>query len=306
MRSFKSRLMNLVLRSLGAKKMFVNFANAEADPAAFLQAVKDARQSGDFLNEPPEKLAAQFKTEEIDVDGYPCQLVEFGTKKRVILFLHGGAYVLGMARLHWDMLKQVGVVADYHLAMFDYPLAPENKCASVVDSCLAAYDLLAERYGAENVVLMGDSAGGGLAMGLAMKLRDMGRPMPSKIALLYPWLDVTMSHPEAKGIEKNDHLLGVDGLIACGKHYAGELGVEHAYVSPWFGDVSDLHPIGIFTGTWDVLHPEGRDYAGKVKAAGGNAELHVYEQMQHAWLLLDMPETRKARKDICSFLSTGQ
>ncbi|MEM8857608.1 MAG: alpha/beta hydrolase [Chloroflexota bacterium] len=303
MRSFKSRLMNLLLRSLGAKKMFVNFADAQADPEAFLKAVTDARAGGDYLHEPPEKITSQTKCEQLDVNGNALHLLEFGSKKRVIFFLHGGAYVLGVARPYWDMVKKIGEGADCHLALFDYPLAPEHTCESVLESCMAAFDLLIERYGVENVVVMGDSAGGGLSMGLTLKLRDLERPLPNKIALLYPWLDVTMSHPEARGIESSDYLLGVDGLIACGKHYAGDLGVEHPYVSPWFADLAGLPPIGVFTGTWDVLHSEGRDFVGKVKATGGSVELNVYEQMQHAWLLFDMPETRKGLDDIRKFLS---
>ena len=214
MRSFKSRLMNLLLRSLGAKKMFANFAKAQNDPEKFLGAVQAARKAGDYLHEPPKKLTTKYPTERLDIPEYPCHLVKFGAKERVILFIHGGAYVLGVGRQYWGFLEKIGVGGDHHIAILDYPLAPENSCRDALASCLAAYRALVARYGAEQIMVMGDSAGAGLTMALSLKLRELGETLPSKNILLYPWLDVTMSHPEARGIEHKDYLLGVDGLIA--------------------------------------------------------------------------------------------
>ncbi len=302
MRSLKSRFINLLLKSFGAKKMFASF-NANVDSAeGFQAAVDQARAAGDYSSEPPEKLAQKYPTEMIDVDGFGLTLLEVGANKKVVYFLHGGAYVLGIGKVHWDFMEKVGKSADCHVAVFDYPIAPEFKAETAVDRSQKAFEVLVERYGAENVVLMGGSAGAGLAMGLSLKLRDEDKPQPSKVILLYPWLDVTMSHSEARGLEDKDLLLEVDGLIACGQHYAGDLGVEHPYVSPWFGSLENLPPTKIFTGSWDVLHPEGRDFAKKLKGAGNQAELFVYDQMQHAWLLFDMPESKKGLTQITNLI----
>lgn len=302
MRSLKSRFFNLLLRSFGAKKMFADF-DANVDSVEGFQAAVDrARAAGDYSSEAPEKLGQTYPAEMVDVDGFGLTLLEVGANKKVVFFLHGGAYVLGIGNVHWDLMEKVGKSADCHVAVFDYPIAPEFKAETALDRSHKAYEILVERYGAENVVLMGGSAGAGLAMGLSLKLRDEGKPQPSKVILLYPWLDVTMSHPEARGLEDKDLLLGVDGLIACGKHYAGDLGVEHPYVSPWFGSLENLPPTYILSGSWDVLHPEGRDFAKKLEAAGGQAEVFVFEQMQHAWLLFDMPESRKGLSQIAQLI----
>ena len=294
MRSLKSRVMNVLLRLLGAKQMFAEFHANVDSPDGFRVAVEKARSTGQFSNLPPEKLTSSFSTSQIDVNGFGLSLIEIGRKEKVIFFLHGGAYVLGIGNAHWDLMEKIGKLADCHVAVFDYPLAPEFTAEESLARTGDAYQLLLDRYGAENIVLMGDSAGAGLAMGFSMMLRDQAKPQPSHVVLLYPWLDVTMSHDEARAIEDKDLLLGVDGLIACGKFYAGDMGMEHPYVSPYFGDTAGLPPISVFTGTWDVLHPEGRDFVEKVKSAGGQAELFVYPEMQHAWLLFGMPESRDA------------
>lgn len=302
MRSLKSRIMNVVLRAFGAKKMFADF-HANVDSAeGFKVAVEKVRAKGQFSDRVPEKLVTAYTSEQINVSGFGLSLIEVGSQEKVIFFLHGGAYVLGIGDAHWSMMEKIGKLADCHVAVFDYPLAPEYKADEALDRSQEAFEILVKRYGAENVVLMGGSAGAGLAMGLSLKLQSEGRPQPSRIMLLYPWLDVTMSHPEARGLEKKNLILGVDGLIACGKHYAGDLGVEHPYVSPWFGELAGLPPVHVFTGSCDVLHPEGRDFVEKVRSAGGEASLSVYPEMQHGWLLFGIPESEKGIAEICAVL----
>ena len=298
MRSFKSRLMNLLLRMLGAKKMFAEFHQAKGSPKEFKAAVDKARSRNQNRSEPTEAFKQKYPYEGVDISGSKLHLHQIGSQKKVILFLHGGAYVLGLSAAYWDFMEKVGLGADCNVALFDYPLAPEYKCETAIEKTVQAYEYLTSQYAAKDIILMGDSAGGGLAMALSLYLRDLGKPQPNKTILLYPWLDVTMSHPEAKGVEPNDLLLSVDGLIACGEHYAGSLGVEHPMVSPWFGTLEALPPVHIFTGSWDILHPEGRDFSEKLKAAGSEAHLYTYPEMQHAWLLFDMPESRAGLEQI--------
>ena len=300
MRSFKSRLMNLLLRMLGAKKMFAEFHQTKGAPEEFQEAVAKARARNQNRSEPTEAFAQKYPYESVDINGSKLHLHQIGSRKKVVFFLHGGAYVLGLSAAYWDFMEKVGLGSDCQVALFDYPLAPEYKCETAIERTVQAYEYLLSRYDANEIILMGDSAGGGLAMALSLHLRDLGRPQPSTTILLYPWLDVTMSHPEARGGVSNDLLLGIDGLIACGEHYAGELGVKHPHVSPWFGSLEDLAPVHIFTGTWDVLHPEGRDFSEKLKAAGNEAHLYTYPEMQHAWILFNMPESQRALEQICS------
>lgn len=303
MRSFKSRLMNLLLRMLGAKKMFADFHQAKVSPEKFQAAVDQARTKNQNRSEPTAALVEKYRYEPIDIDGSKLHLHQIGNQKKVILFLHGGAYVLGLSAAYWDFMERIGSKSNCHAALFDYPLAPEYTCETAIERSLLAYEYLLTQYDASDIILMGDSAGGGLAMALSMHLRDLGKPQPSKTILLYPWLDVTMSHPEARGIEGHDLLLGIDGLVACGEHFAGELETTNPLVSPWFGSFGNLPPVHIFTGTWDVLHPEGRDFWGKLKAAGSEAHLYTYPEMQHAWILFNMPESNRAIEQICTAIA---
>ncbi|MFK7803054.1 MAG: alpha/beta hydrolase fold domain-containing protein [Anaerolineae bacterium] len=298
MRSIQSRLMNLLLRALGAKKMFVGFHQAKHSAEAFQAEVSKARSRNGDQSEPTEAFVQKYPHERIDVDGFALHIHQIGKRKRVGLFLHGGAYVLGISSAHWSLIEKMGIGGDCHMAMFDYPLAPEHDCTAAIEHTLRAYEILVERYGAEEVVLMGGSAGAGLAMALSLHLRDQGRPQPRSTVLLYPWLDVTMSHPYTKEFGHKDLLLGVDGLIACGEHYAGDRDTTDPLVSPWFGQLDDVAPVYIFSGTWDILHGEGRDFVEKIKSAGGEANLSAYPEMQHAWMLFGMPEAKKALEEI--------
>ncbi|MFT5194126.1 MAG: monoterpene epsilon-lactone hydrolase [Cellvibrionaceae bacterium] len=302
MQSIQSRLMNLLLRLLRTKKMFGDFYKAEHKPEKFQEILDKAHAGRGYQSKPADALVHKHLYEQVDIDGFALHIHQIGRRQKVVLSLHGGAYVLGIATAHWGFVEKVGMEGDCHIAVFDYPLAPEYTCTAVLEKTLKAYDLLVERYGVENVVLMGDSAGGGLAMALSLYLRDIGRPQPKSTILLYPWLDVTMSHSETRSIDSKDLILGIDGLITCGKFYAGERETTDPLVSPWFGDLAGVAPVYVFTGTWDVLHPQGRDFVEKVRSAGGEAELFAYPEMQHAWLLFGMPETKKAIEDICYIL----
>ena len=300
MRSFKSRMINLILKLLGMKKMFADF-HAKADSATdFKAAVDKARTRGGDSIKSQEKMSEQFPSEQIDIDGFALHLYQVGAQKKVLFFLHGGAYVLGLGDLHFSLMRSIGEGADCHVAIFDYPLTPEYTMTTIMERTAAAYTHLLQSYDAQEIVVMGDSAGAGLAAGLTYYLRDHELPAPSQVVLLYPWLDVTMSQPEARVIESKDYLLGVDGLIACGNYCAGELGVEHPFVSPLFGDVQNLPKMTVLSGTWDLLHPQSLDFVQKVEMAGGEIDLHVYEEMQHAWLLFDMPEAADGVKKICA------
>ena len=123
--------MNVLLRLLGAKKMFADFHANVGSPDGFKAAVEKARAGGQFSVLPPEKLTSAYSTEQIDVDGFGLSLIEVGQQEKVVYFLHGGAYVLGTGSAHWDLMEKVGKQADCHVAVFDYPLAPEHTAETV-------------------------------------------------------------------------------------------------------------------------------------------------------------------------------
>lgn len=164
------------------------------------------------------------------------------------------------------------------------------------------YKDLIETVGNENLVLMGDSAGGGLSLGLAEKMNNEGVSQPSQIILISPWLDVSMSNPEIIKTDKNDPFLGIEGLATAGKSYAGSSDLSNYLVSPINGNIDGLAKITIFTGTYDILYPDAKKFNKLAKEKGITINYIEYPKMIHVWVIMNMPEATKATEQIIELL----
>jgi acetyl esterase/lipase len=149
---------------------------------------------------------------------------------------------------------------------------------------------------------MGDSAGGGLALALAQALKAEGLPQPGHIALLSPWLDLTMSDPATLAHEARDPVLKTEAALAAARMYAGDLPLDDPRVSPILGEIEGLAGITVLTGTRDLLNPDARRFVARVQAGGQAAELIEYEGQVHAWMLLPLPEAHQARQQVADIL----
>jgi epsilon-lactone hydrolase len=219
-----------------------------------------------------------------------------------VMYLHGGAYVEGIFRWHWffiaQMVEQLGMTFTVPL----YPLAPEHDCATASAFVLDVYRELLGRHEPSQLVVMGDSAGGGLATSLTMQANSAGLARPAALVLLSPWLDVTMSDPTQEEIEKVDPLLSRPGPKAAGRWYAGAMSTADPRVSPLFGDLAGLPPTLMFCGTYDILVADARRLAARASAEGAEVEYHEEAGLMHVYPLLFFPESDKARERIAQFV----
>jgi acetyl esterase/lipase len=148
----------------------------------------------------------------------------------------------------------------------DYTLAPSGTAATGVDEVAGAVRAASERHGLTPIVA-GDSAGGGLAVAVACRLR--GTPAaPAHLALFSPWLDVAVRNPEARALDRRDPSLALPGLLVGGELWAGELGADDPSVSPLFADPTGLPPISLVVGTRDMLYPDAREFAASARSQG--------------------------------------
>ncbi len=220
-----------------------------------------------------------------------------------IFYLHGGGYAIDIAFVHWLFLKKLVKQTGASLSVPIYPLAPENKWDVSYSMVMAAYELAVAKYGAKNIVIMGDSAGGGYSLGLSQMLRDQGKPLPNKIVLLSPYIDLTAADPIQLELEKTDVLVTVKGIRDGGLLWAKERQDPASFpVSPLFHPVNDLPSMQVFAGTAETLYSDAIRLKQKGDEAGANISFHPYEDMQHVWMLLPIPEGRRAVKQIVNFI----
>jgi epsilon-lactone hydrolase len=220
-----------------------------------------------------------------------------------VMYIHGGAYVQGIFRWHWYF---IGVMAERLGMTFTvplYPLAPQHDCAAASAAVLGAYRELLAHDDPSRLVIMGDSAGGGLAMSLVIQAISAGLAKPAALVLLSPWLDVTMTDPAQIELEKVDPMLVRAGPKAAGRWYAGTMSTTDPRVSPIYGEIAGLPPILMFCGTHDILLTDARRLVARAAAEGTDVEYHEEPGLMHVYPLLFFPESRKARDHIVRFIS---
>lgn len=224
--------------------------------------------------------------------------------EKVILYFHGGAYYWNISKYNWSFAETIIDETNSTIVMPDYPLAPAATCDQVYSYISDIYDELVEKYGSKNIIIMGESAGGGLALGFAMSLQKENKPQPEQLILLAPWLDVTMSNPDILAIDKNDKILGVKGLQLAGIGYAGQLELDNYKVSPIYGELAGLPKVSIFVGTHDVFCADARKLKSKAKESNFLLNYYEYPKMFHVWILSqNLKEAKFAISQITSLIN---
>jgi acetyl esterase/lipase len=203
-----------------------------------------------------------------------------------ILYIHGGAYVHNILKYHWQFLEDLLDKTGATLIIPDYPLAPKANYIGVYGLLSKLYaQLLAADISPQNIIFMGDSAGGGLALGFGQALKEENLPQPAEIVLLSPWLDISMDNAELNGIDKQDKMLSIVGLQLAGAAYAGDLPLKNSRLSPIYGDMSGLGKISIFTGSHDLLIVDARQLKAILLAKNISFNYFEYPKLFHAFMI---------------------
>ncbi|WP_176556083.1 alpha/beta hydrolase [Rubellimicrobium rubrum] len=216
-----------------------------------------------------------------------------------ILYLHGGAYSRPLIRPHWWVVDRLIRATGSAVSVPHYPLAPESDHREAYRFLLATYAEMLRTKPDARPILAGDSAGGGLALGLALKLRDTGQPLPSRLILFSPWLDLTLTDPAVRDVEPMDAMLRIETLRQDGERWANGADPSSPYLSPLHADLQGLPPIQLFQGSRDLLAVDARSFAYRAEVAGHPIDyvevpggIHIY--MAATWT----PESRAAFRRI--------
>jgi len=250
------------------------------------------------------QLEADVTREAVSADGVPCEWVipQNSSTDQVLLYLHGGGFVLGLTPPHLHMVTHLAKKMGIPALMVDYRLAPEYPFPAALDDCVTAYRwLLKHGISAQNTVVAGDSAGGNLTITSLMKLRDDGEPLPAAATCLSPVTDLTNKDNAYQ--EFKDPLLPPKATRFYTRSYVGYHDARDPLISPVFGDLRDLPPLLIHAGEDEILRDDAVRIASLAKTADVDVRLEIYTRMWHVWQInLELPQAIQSLDDIAQYL----
>ena len=212
-----------------------------------------------------------------------------------VVYLHGGAYTNEVVDQQWAFVAALAARTGVEVHVPIYGLAPHHTASEAVDLVAeVVHGLVAQ---GRSVVLLGDSAGGGLALVAAQQAAPAVRQRVAGLLLIAPWIDLTMANPAVDAVEPTDPWLTRAGLHPIARSWAGDLALDDPVVSPLFGDLTGLPPVEVWVGTRDITAPDCRELERRMPDGAAFA-LHVEDGAIHDYPLLPTPEGRAASREI--------
>ena len=274
------------------------------DPQQVRRDVLAAQQRAEVR--PPRRIAARFDVRRVEpVDGaeLPCFEVRppGGQPQRTVLYLHGGGFVSGLDRFHWRYAARLAENLGVRVVLPDYPLTPIHTWRDSLPALTGLFERLAVES-PHGVVLMGDSAGGGLAVSLAQQVGRRSGPQPTHLVTFAPWVDLTGETPGTEEAAQQDPWLTLSKLKLYGSWWgAGDPRASEG--SPLFGELSRLPPTMVLCGTRDLLVPQSRALVARTQVAGVPVTYVEEPGLLHVYPLLPVPEARRAFSQMTAFVN---
>ncbi len=294
MRSFMSSFSAFVIRLSGRKKTYANPAKCEK----YVKRVSVKAEKPFKLPPYPYRSKAEKGT------AFGTELITFNRGgEGKIIYLHGGAFCEPPLLPHFMLCDNIASKTGFEILFPIYKKAPLHTFEETFAFLEGLYRELLEGEKPDNIVFMGDSAGGGLALSFCEYLNELKLPQPAKMILLSPWLDVSMDTPFSPEIDRADPNLQYDFLKLAGKSWAGDADVHDYRVSPTYGELTSLAPMTVYYGTAENIVIDARIFRDKCDKAGAKLDYREYEGMNHDFVLYPIPEAKKAQNEIINILS---
>ncbi|MEZ5073463.1 MAG: alpha/beta hydrolase [Solirubrobacterales bacterium] len=223
-----------------------------------------------------------------------------------VLYIHGGGFEIGGGEMYVGFASSIASVTGADVYLPDYRLAPEHTQPAPTDDAFAAYRAVLELgHDPRRTAVIGDSAGGGIAVSTVRALRDMGVPDPAAMVLISPWLDLSLSGASVGLVGRSDPMLRRRWLERAGSSHAAGLHLDDPRVSPLFADLHRLPPTLVQVGTDEILLDDATRFADRAYAAGVEVELQRYEGLFHDFQLFArlLPSARTALDEIAVFVA---
>lgn len=283
-------MLNVLIKSLGIKKKF-------SDKRKF-ELMINSKRTEKIYKIPNIGFKSNLNNEKINEhDVYHFYKEESDT---IIIYLHGGAYINDPLLFHLKFIDKIVNNTNIDVYLPIYPLAPNHTYKETYNLLLDLYRKMINKN--KKIILIGDSAGGGLALGFTLYLKELKIKLPTKLILISPWIDITMSNNEIKKYEKIDPILSSYGLIEIGKIWAGDLDLKDYKLSPIYSDMKGLPNTMIIAGKREILYPDIVLLEKKLKNSKVNTTLILENKMYHIYPLYSIIKGKKAFLKIIDYI----
>ncbi|MCU0240274.1 MAG: alpha/beta hydrolase [Pyrinomonadaceae bacterium] len=266
--------------------------------AELLDAVQQQKEN--FLY-PPIKVAKKCKIDLLEINGAKAVwLDKHNENNGVMIYLHGGSYIAGAFNVQWEYISDMCKRTNFAALLINYKLAPQYPFPNGLNDVITILESLNL---SDNWFLLGDSAGGGLAVATCYKLIESDKKLPKKLILMAGWFDITMKNPDAKLNADEDIMLSYQRLKTSAEHYVGKENPENYLISPINGNVSKLPPTLMQIGTSDIFLADNRKFYQKCLDANVKIIYEEYKDCFHDFMMVKfLPEAKKARESQTKFL----
>lgn len=278
----------LVLKIKGLKKDF------SKDPIDYKKIRKED------IHNPKEGLFRKHEVSKFNISNTQITEIKQESKSnKLLIFVHGGAFISGPSKHHWDTVQEILKNTKHTVWMCDYPKAPEHKIAEISDNIDKVYEKAIEKYPARQITFIGDSAGGTLIIALMQRLAKTAIKLPHKIILVTPVMDSSMSNPQIAQIDKTDPMLSKAGVLSAKKMCAENNNLSDPMISPINGSFDRFPTTILYLATNDITYPDQKLAVQKLIDTNVNIEVIEGKNMPHIWPLLPvMKEAKLALKKI--------
>ena len=248
--------------------------------------IADALARGETPTAPPKIL--ETRVEDL-ADGRVFYVNEDSKSGITVFYLHGGAYFMDFTNAHWRFLNKLVDGADVQLIAPAYRLLPFATYREAFDLVVPLYREYRKAHPDRKIVLMGDSAGGGLSLAVTEQFKADGIPLPDELVLLSPWVDIAMDNEQISKYQSRDPFLTVQTLRVCAEKWKDDLDAHDWHVSPIYGDLRGIRNVTVFVGTSEIFFPDVTKFFRMLDRDPSN-ELIVGDEMNHVFPLFPIPE----------------
>ena len=283
-------------------RLYLNYLKATTDWNAPIEKLRQAADEGARLSSLPQSIQPQ----RITIEHIPAEwlIPPQANTHSAILYLHGGGFATGSIKSHRAIVGRIAEAGNIRALLIEYRLAPEHPFPAAIQDALLAYNWL-RKNGYEKIVIVADSAGGGLALSTVISMRDNQLPMPLLVICMSPLIDVEGTGESVIANAKRDPWLKVEAKNIF-KYYIGQNNPCNPLISPLYADYKNFPPLLIFVGGDEIMLSDSTRLAEKARNAGVDVQIKIWEGMWHVFPFFApfVPESLQAITEIGDFIKS--